>query len=80
MSDEPRKRSRTFVGWTAMALFVLYPLSYGPACLLEQRASGRSARYAFDAIYAPIGWSRQHSSAVDGAASWYAVLWIGDVQ
>jgi hypothetical protein len=77
MSDELKRRWQASIGWTALALLVLYLLSYGPACLLEQRASGRSVRHAFDAIYAPIAWARQHSPAVDGAASWCAVLWIG---
>jgi hypothetical protein len=31
MSDEPKKRSRRWIGWTVLALLVLYPLSMGPA-------------------------------------------------
>jgi hypothetical protein len=30
MSDEPKKRSRAWIWWTLVAVFVLYPLSIGP--------------------------------------------------
>jgi hypothetical protein len=31
MSDEPQKRSRRWIGWALVAVFVLYPFSMGPA-------------------------------------------------
>jgi hypothetical protein len=68
------------IGWTALALFVVYPHLFGPACLLCQRANSRSADYAFEMIYAPVHWARDRSPAVDRAASWYAFLWMRDIQ
>jgi hypothetical protein len=31
MSDEPKKRSRAWIGWALVVALVLYPLSMGPA-------------------------------------------------
>jgi hypothetical protein len=31
MSDEPKKRSRSWIWWALVVVFVLYPLSIGPA-------------------------------------------------
>ena len=36
MSDEPKKRSRAWIWWTLLVVFVLlYPLSVGPMAWLE---------------------------------------------
>jgi hypothetical protein len=34
MSDEPKKRSRAWIGWTLIAGLVLYPLSIGPVLFI----------------------------------------------
>jgi hypothetical protein len=37
MSDELKKQPRRWIWWTALVLFVLYPLSIGPACWITKR-------------------------------------------
>jgi hypothetical protein len=80
MSDEPKKRSRAWIGWAAVALFVLYLLSWGPAALVDSRVATHQSHRVFDTIYAPVEWARAKSQTVDRWASWYAVLCIGPVQ
>jgi hypothetical protein len=53
MSNEPKKRSRAWIGWTALALFVLYVVSSGPAfCLLQDAWRERDGV----SIYYPVWW------------------------
>jgi hypothetical protein len=79
MSDEPKRRSWPWVGWAVIAAFV-YPVSWGPAALLESRVGTHQAHKVFNSIYAPVDWARANSPTVDRWASWYAVLCIGPVQ
>jgi hypothetical protein len=78
MSDEPKKRPWGWIGWAGLAVAILYPVSWGPAALLESRQE--RSNEVFDTIYAPINWARANSRTIDNWASWYAVVWIGDVQ
>jgi hypothetical protein len=58
MSDEPKKGTRAWPAWIALALLALYPLSIGPAfCIV--RHSGSAAHKAlpiYSAIYRPLIW------------------------
>jgi hypothetical protein len=49
--------------WVPLLLFVVYPLSIGPAALLVSKV--RSARPAFDMVYAPILFLCKKSEGVD---------------
>jgi hypothetical protein len=81
VSDEKRKkRSWNWIGSVVLAVAVLYPVSWGPAALLHFRREPEWSPEVFDTIYAPIDWARANSQTVDDWASWYAVVWIGDVQ
>jgi hypothetical protein len=58
MSDEPKKRPRGWIGWTALALFVLYPLSVGPvtwlAHTIDPNDNGTPYRLVV-ILYLPLG-------------------------
>jgi hypothetical protein len=63
MSDLPKKRA--WVWWALLAIFVLYPLSIGPAFWW---ASAEGPFFFGDrwgtlsTVYAPLGWLAEHSS------------------
>ena len=57
MSDEPKKRSRAWIGWAAFLLFVLYPLSIGPAAWFDDRIDHAEAAWTsriFEQVYWPL--------------------------
>jgi hypothetical protein len=78
MSDERKKRRWwRWVGWTFLVVFVLYPLSIGPAfywrCALSDPfiAIGE-----LDAPYAPIVWLCERSEIPNGILSKYLDFWV----
>jgi len=79
MSDEPKKRSRAWIGWALLAALVLYPLLEGPALLLCLYVGTGPAEDAYRSVYAPILWARLHSPILDRAATWYDSLWVGEL-
>ncbi len=70
MSDEPKKRSRAWVWWSA-ALFLVYVLSIFPVafsfayCVDATLISNQRAESILRVIYWPIVWCMDHSPAVD---------------
>ncbi|HET6323877.1 MAG TPA: hypothetical protein VFG04_04185 [Planctomycetaceae bacterium] len=58
MSDEAKKRSRRWIGWAAIAVLVLYPPSFIPACIVADwcRHQGIEIGPLFDIVYAPVIW------------------------
>jgi hypothetical protein len=52
MSDEPKKRSRAWIGWAALGLFVGYPLSGGPLVFMD--AAGYRPSQAIMVLYWPL--------------------------
>jgi hypothetical protein len=56
MSDEPKKWSRKWAWW-ALALFVLYPLSIGPAWWVCCKLESESVIQNQYSAYAPLGWA-----------------------
>jgi hypothetical protein len=74
MSDEPKKRSRARIGWALLALFVLYPLSIGPATLFCHRAHIGDAWLAIP--YGPIKWAMDSNQSIDSAFRAYVGLWV----
>jgi hypothetical protein len=79
MSDEPKKRSRAWIGW---ALVVLYPLSIGPADCIVGRCSGHPWISAgLLAAYYPISSICAKSATLTTMLGHYLVLWhraVGD--
>jgi hypothetical protein len=76
MSDEPKKRSWKWIGWTALALFVLYPLSVGPVTVLVMRSGSESAMAAYSWLYWPLDAFRSPSlnQAIDTYNGWWIQL------
>jgi hypothetical protein len=74
MSDKPKKRSRVWIGWTALAVFLLYPLSAAPACLFGawsvELGLFRSETVArgIDTVYAPVIWMTDKVPTLRNAA------------
>jgi hypothetical protein len=76
MSDEPKKRSGTWVGWGLIALLlVLYPLGFGPAFQWELHAKTpadeKRRSGIVDAVCAPLNWLGDHCAPLDNALGWY---------
>jgi hypothetical protein len=82
MSDEPKKRSRAWIGWAPLAAFVLYPLSIGPADCVLGRCSGHPRISAgLLAAYYPISCICGKSATLTALLGDYLVLWhraVGD--
>ena len=73
MSDEPKKRSRGWVGSLLFAVFVLYPLSMGPVWWASDHfhlwvGIGEGWQFAF---YAPLIWIGERVPAFLHALIWY---------
>jgi hypothetical protein len=74
MSDEPKKRSRAWIGWAAVVLFLLYPLSIGPAIWLVGEAFPERAQ-TWENVYAPIFWGCNYSDTLSDLLNSYIVWW-----
>ncbi len=76
MCDEPKKRrwwARAWVWWGPLVvLFVLYPLSMGPAMWIV-RSNQQMDVYC--AVFAPVRWVRDRSETINDALSWYLEIW-----
>jgi hypothetical protein len=78
MSDEPKKRSRTWIWWTALALPLLYALSIGPAVWLELYGPvrGDTLRRFDEASYAPLRRLYKTHPILEAAADRYCGFWV----
>jgi len=74
MSDEPKRRSRTWIGWVLAAAFVLYPLSLGPACGLGIWARNDALFIALRFVYRPLWWACDRWPML-GAVIWPYETW-----
>jgi hypothetical protein len=81
MSDEPKKRSRSWrslgwIGWTALALLLVYPLSIGPAVWIST-AIGVPGDW-INTPYRPVLWlafqSRASNKILYGYMNLYSTL------
>jgi len=81
MSDEPKKRSWAWIGWTAFCLLFLgYLLSVGPAIRYAFRsADPLASAETVNEIYAPIMWITERSEWAEEACRWYAALWAPEL-
>jgi hypothetical protein len=80
MSDEPKERSRTWIGWAAIALLTLYPMLLGPAMWLMYRMEdGQSKATTYRTIrqaYTPLRWAAERSEIVRYAVRWYIQIGV----
>ena len=69
----------------ALAVVLVYVFSIGPACRMEQNASGTPAFYAgslwgnsslVDTIYAPLEWASDTFPFAHYAITWYVSQWV----
>jgi hypothetical protein len=74
MSDERKKRSRTWIGWAFLAAIVLYPLSTGPAYLLLFKPH-RISPQTWTTVYTPIKWLTDSYDPLRALLTWYLRLW-----
>jgi hypothetical protein len=82
MSDEPKKRRRKWLGWTVLAILVLYPLSIFPACVIGAWSvefgifRSEAVAVGIDTLYAPVTWATDRVPALRRAAEavMYAIL------
>ena len=81
MSDEPKRRSRAWIGWALIAAILLYPLSMGPAFRWASGDPIADPMAHFERVerlgtaYAPIVWLNQHFEWASSATKWYMALW-----
>jgi hypothetical protein len=76
--EPPAHRSRggrlTIFLWVFFLLFVVYPLSIGPAAWVHYKAP--SSRPAIEAFYSPITQFCRHSKPIGDVLYWYlTVVW-----
>jgi hypothetical protein len=74
MSDEPKKRSRAWIGWAAFVLLVLYPLSVGPA--LKWTSDDLSTWRIIAPVYDPLFRLGERFDCIGDALNWYLPWWI----
>jgi hypothetical protein len=83
MNEEPKNRSRAWIIWALVAVFVLYPLSVGPASLMYWRVlKGTSADKPFHAacgiVYWPLDWLTRRNASLMDLATKYDHWWAGN--
>jgi hypothetical protein len=78
MSDEPKRR-RTWIWLALFVVFVLYPLSIGPASwLLFKSDFDPRVKKACWVIYLPISLLNEKSKTTADFFRWYAWRWVPD--
>jgi hypothetical protein len=55
--------------WLAWVIFVLYPLSFGPAVKIHRRSP--AARRTIETIYAPLILVMDQNSMLESVTLWY---------
>jgi hypothetical protein len=71
MSDEPKKQTRSWIGWVMVAVLMLYPLSMPPA--LRWTISHGHVRPVYK-FYKPL-MSVARLPVLKEMMSWYSSLW-----
>jgi hypothetical protein len=75
MSDEPKKRSRRWIGW-ALAFLVAYPLLAGPSAWIIENTHSFALLQIRCLIFAPLNLVRDQSEVIDNACRRYIHLWV----
>jgi hypothetical protein len=76
MNDEPKKRRRPWIGWAMLLVFLLYPLSFGPATWIVGNSDNWQLLHIYNVTYTPLRWVRDRSETIDRAFFWYAGIWV----
>jgi hypothetical protein len=63
-----RDSTRVWVAWACFIVFILYPLSIGPAARLYEKGIARSE---IEALYTPLGTLAEHSDVAQEILEWY---------
>ncbi|MDB5336942.1 MAG: hypothetical protein JWN70_2561 [Planctomycetaceae bacterium] len=80
MNATPRRTSGAWIPIALLAMLLLYPLSFGPACWVATRMSSVNGD-RFNQIYFPIIWTYNNSPDAVQQVIWtYASLGEGDLQ
>jgi hypothetical protein len=81
VSDDPKKRSRAWIGWTLIAVFVLYPRSIGPAAGMEcySPLRGEKLNRFVSVTYAPLERLYKANRILEKAVDRYVWLWVMDI-
>jgi hypothetical protein len=75
MSVKAKKRSRPWI-WALIALFVLYPLSIGPAWWVASRHPNVLSHDVYHTVYWPIERAGRRFDPIFNVFKWYIDLWI----
>jgi len=75
MSEE-RYKSRAWIWWAAVLLFVMYPLSIGPAAWIVERAGSDRGEEIITILYHPLKLAYERSELISDAFDWYISLWV----
>ncbi len=75
--EAPRRESHvlTCVLWALAILFVVYPLSIGPAAAIYRRVPPKPGR-VLSAVYRPIYFAERKNRSLALLVEWYIQLWI----
>jgi hypothetical protein len=67
-------KPRHFIACFLCVVFIAYPLSFGPAVVLNARYnSGKQPSWGV--IYAPLAWAINQCPPLNAAFQWYAGKW-----
>jgi hypothetical protein len=80
MSDEPKKRSRAWMGWTVfLFVFLAYTLSIGPAwrwvLSADSITEAQRRLKTVHGVYAPVFWLKWNFELPDRVIGWYIGKW-----
>jgi hypothetical protein len=76
MGEQNKKPGAAF--WATVvviALLVMYPLSFGPACWISSRTN--TAASVIPIVYRPIVWCMAHNRGLGKVVKWYGELGAG---
>jgi hypothetical protein len=75
--SQPARRAIAKCAVAAVAVVVVYPLSFGPAAAMNEHGllSVGTARFLEDVVYAPLLWAYTNSSGFGAFMDAYLVLW-----
>ena len=76
MSNERKKRSWGWVGSVLLALFVLYPISVGPALWMRWHVNDGRLTKSYEIVYAPLELVCERSEELTDVLGWYEQLWL----
>jgi len=85
MSDDRKRPLWPWIVALLIGLPVVYLLSFGPACLAVQLATGKCITYAgslfgnselIDTLYAPLDWMDCKSEFAASVIWWYGTLFL----